>query len=175
MAEKRNDNTALYWLLCAAAVLALLCLYLFDDAMPENTYDDCDITGSVEDTEGHPVVNFEIVIRTQPNGDVLRRMNEESDNGIFAFSLPPGPASTSPERPRSAAITTSGRRLSCTWCSFTRVCRAMLLRAVYSANISRFMAWQAAVTMDCNSAGNRSNAFLLTVHSAVAPGSCHPG
>lgn len=90
MAEKKSDNAIWYWLLCAAAVLALLCLYLFDDAMPENTYDDCEITGRVEDTEGHPVVKFEITIQDPSSNKVIKRVNGESDSGSFAFSLPPG-------------------------------------------------------------------------------------
>ena len=92
-----------------------------------------------------------------------------------ALSLPATSCTTCSDSSRSLASTSSGKARSCTLCRVTRVCRAWLLRAMYSASMSWLTTRQALRTMACKSFGSFSKAWRLIRASRVVPGSCQPG
>ncbi len=87
-----NGSRIWYWLLGAAALLALLSLRLFDEGPPagETTGAECEVEGKVSDTTGNAVTSFQLTVKPTAAGAAQRQFVVTSQRGTFAFSVPRG-------------------------------------------------------------------------------------
>ena len=92
-----NVSSTWYWLLGAAALIALLSLVLFEsnngNKEPEDSV--CEVTGSVADQDGIAVTDFKITLTPESGKQPVKRLTRKGDKGNFAFSIMPGTFSLS--------------------------------------------------------------------------------
>jgi hypothetical protein len=87
-----NGHPVWYWLLGAAAVMALIGLLLLDETprSAERLGSECEVSGRVTNEEGKPVTAYELTVRA-PSGKVpSRRITVTDPEGDFGLSLPAG-------------------------------------------------------------------------------------